>query len=329
MNILYYVIIFIILIVLANIYNKIKQDEDKNSSKYYYKMVDKYLINPNSLGMNNKPILWIHIHNDTSIIPEVNSRFWLNFYSRATKHLNQPYQYLTIKSIIDKCGNDFNICLIDDDSFVKLLPNWTTDLNIVAIPIRIRIRLLALASLLNIYGGMLVPSSFICFKSLKELYHNSVSQNRMFVGELANRTANTNFANDYFIPSQSFMGCESGNEEMSQFIKTLEIIISKDFTAQVDFLGEINEWFANGINLNKIKLISANYFGIKKDCGTPIEVEELVGSTFIKLCPKAVGMYIPWNDIINRTSIQWFARLSPKQILESDTVIGKHLLINN
>ena len=52
----------------------------------------------------------------------MNARWWKSFGSRNTKCLNQPYQYLTIKSIVDKCGEHFNICLIDDKSFEKLIP---------------------------------------------------------------------------------------------------------------------------------------------------------------------------------------------------------------
>ena len=110
--ILYPKIFFIILIGLSMFYKKLKLDEDINTSDYYYKMVNQYLLTDKSLGINTKPLLWIHLHNDNTIIPDVNSRFWINFKSRNTKEFNQPYQYLTIKSIIDKCGDDFNILFI-------------------------------------------------------------------------------------------------------------------------------------------------------------------------------------------------------------------------
>ena len=329
MDISQYIIIFTILLILSIVYKYLKLDEDTNTSAYYHKMASQYLLNNNSLGMSNKPFLWMHIHNDDSITPKVNSRSWLNFYSRATTDFNQPYQQLTIKSIIDKCGNDFNICLIDDKSFKKLIPNWTIDLNIIAIPIRIRIRLLALSTILNLYGGILVPSSFICFKSLKPLYYNNIIENKMFVGEFCNRTANPTLSSSNFAPSPILMGCNAGNKEMQEFIKVLEIINSQDFTAQPDFLGNINQWLADGIYYNKINSISAKHLGTKKNCGNPLYVDELVGSTFIKLCPEVFGIYIPWNELINRINLQWFVRLSPQQILESNTMIGKYLLTNN
>ena len=329
MKISEYIVFFIIFIGLSSVYKKLKLNESKNTSIYYHSMIDKYLLNKNDLGTNNKPFLWIHIHNDDTIIPEVNSRFWPSFYSRDTTDFNQPYQYLTIKSIINNCGSDFNIYLIDDNSFEKIIPNWSINLSSIAIPMRAHIRLLALSMILNIYGGILVPSSFICFKSLKELYYSNINENKMFVGEFANRTANETLKNRNVIPSPILMGCNAKNNEMQEFIKFLEIVNSKDFTAEVDFLGKINDWLNKGVNMDRINLVNGQYIGTVKTCGAPIFVDELVESSFIKLNDEALGLYIPWNDLINRTSLQWFVRLSPQQVLESNTVIGKYLLVNN
>jgi hypothetical protein len=329
MQVLRLIIILIIFMALSGLYKKLKLNDDMTTNQYYHKMIDKYLLNKNALGMGNKPILWIYVHNDSPVIPEVNSRFWLNFGSRATKNFNQPYQYLTIKSIIDKCGSDFNICLIDDAAFKVLLPNWSINLQTIAIPMRVRVRLLGLASLINVYGGMLVPSSFICFQSLKDLYETCVTSNKIFVAQFQNRTCNEALQSQVVAPTPFFMGGKAGSETMSEFIHYLEIVNSKDFTAQADFLGVINQWLANAINQEKIISLDGTLIGTQKIDGRPIYVEELVGSTFIDLHPESLGLYIPWNELINRTSLQWFVRLSPEQVLTSNTVIGKHLLINN
>ena len=62
--------------------------------------------------------------------------------------------------------------------------------------------------------------------------------------------------------------------------------------------------------------------------GEVINIEELVGSSFVDLCPNSLGLYIPWNELINRVNLQWFVRLSPEQVLKSNTFIGKKLLVN-
>ena len=112
-------ILTIITMTLAGIlYEKYKNTELNDEDARNYELVKKYLLNDSSLAQSKRPILWIHMTYDT------NARWWPTFCSRNTNCLNQPYKYLTIKSIIDKCGNDFNICLIDDDTFSKILPGW-------------------------------------------------------------------------------------------------------------------------------------------------------------------------------------------------------------
>ena len=329
MNVFKYVIFFIVLIILSSIYKKLKLDENKNTSEYYYKMVDRYLLNKTNLGIGTKPFLWIHLHNDNTITPAVNARHWLSFGSRATQEFNQPYQLLTIKSIINKCGDDFNICLIDDDSFDKILPDWKINLNNMSNPIKTHIRLLALASVLNIYGGILVPSSFICFDSLISLYNDNFTNNKMFVGEFLNRTASQQLSNNVVIPTPFFMGCNANNHQMKQFVNFLEILNSTDFTAQHDFLGRTNEWLSSAASTNEINIINGEFLGTQKADGSAIYANELLGSSYIELNNDALGLYIPWDELLNRPKLQWFPRLSPKQVLESDTVIGKHLLINS
>jgi hypothetical protein len=78
-----------------------------------------------------------------------------------------------------------------------------------------------------------------------------------------------------------------------------------------------------------MNLMKAEELGIKDSIGMPITIERLMGNTFINLTDKVQGLYIPAEDILKRTAFQWFARLSAKQALASDTAIGKYLVINN
>jgi len=43
----------------------------------------------------------------------------------------------------------------------------------------------------------------------------------------------------------------------------------------------------------------------------------------------AYGIYIPAEKLLLRTNLQWFARLDPEQVLRSDTVIARYLLLCN
>jgi hypothetical protein len=315
-----YVFSLAVLFGAAVLYDKYKSKLKTNEDMDQYDIVKKFLLNESPLGYNNnKPILWIHM------VYDINSRWWPSFGSRNTDCLNQPYQYLTIKSIIDKCGEDFNICLIEDNTFAKLLPNWSIDMKVVADPVRSKLRELALTKLLYTYGGFTVPSSFLCFKNLLPMYQKGTDYNsKMFVGELIDRKSTSEQMN--FFPSTKFMGCALGCEMMKEYMTYLEALISVDYTSESDFLGSYNRFCYEKIRLGKMNMVTADELGVKDNKGKPVLIEDLIGNTFIELAPSAQGLYIPADEILKRTNLQWFARLSAKQALESDTMAGKYLL---
>jgi hypothetical protein len=306
---------------LSTLYKRLKLDSDTKTNSYYHSMIEKYLLNKDNLGSVTKPILWIYLQNNTPILPEVNSRFWINFGSRLTSNFNQPYQKLTIQSIIDKCGKDFNVCLIDNSAFKYLLPNWNVNLDKVALPIRNHLQLIALTALLNAYGGIVVPSSFICFKSLKDIYNKALESGKLIVGQFQNLTCNEKLNRDV-IASPLLMASTPNNSTIQNFNNYLSELNSKDLTNEQDFLGKVNLWLETNDTLS----ICGRTIGTLKKDGSLIHVQELLGSTYFELADFAYGLYIPWDQLINRVSLGWFVRLSPEQVLESNTMIAKYLL---
>jgi hypothetical protein len=308
-------------VVLGYIYNKYKGHEYDLDQMDTYANVRKYLLTEPSFARSKKPLIWIHMEY------EKNARWWPSFGSRTTEDLNQPYQYLTIQSIIDKCGADFNVCLIDDDSFAKLIPDWAVNLHLVADPIKSKLRQLALARVLHTYGGLLVPSSFLCAQSLRSVYDPVNSdQGRLVVGELMDRTSTSQ--SDNFCPSPRFMGCQRDSPVMAELIAYLEPLVMRDFTAESDFRGLTSQWLAHQIQKQQAMLVSADQLGVQDKHGAAITLDRLMGNTFIELNPHALGLYVPYDEILKRTAYQWFARLSAKQVLQSDTMVGKYILVN-
>ena len=320
MNFNYYIYPLTITLVLSVIYHKYKTVEEDDEHAKNYRLVQRYLLNDSSLAQCKKPILWIHN------IYETNARWWPSFSSRNTDDLNQPYLYLTLKSIIDKCGNDFNVCLIDDETFPHILPGWSVDLSIVANPIKMKIRQLALAKILHAYGGFLLPNSFRCFQNLAPLYSSLTAGDKMFVGEMVARTDVSDKVN--FFPNTAFMGCARGCTMMANYIHSLEITASSDFTAESHFLGTNGRWCYEKINRGEMNLLPADMLGIKDTNGKPVTLEILMSNQFLSLSERVQGLYIPADEILKRTAYQWFARLSAKQALKTNTTIGKYLLIN-
>ena len=316
----HYIYPLTITIVMSLIYSKYQSAEDEDEHIKNYRIVRKYLLNDSSLAQSKKPIIWIHMDY------EANARQWQSFFSRKTDDLNQPYQYLTLKSIIDKCGRDFNICLIDDETFANIIPGWTVDLSLVASPIKTKIRQLALAKILYYYGGFILPSSFLCFQNLANIYYTLTQGDKMFVGELIARTDVSEQVN--FFPSTKFMGCQKECPLMSHFISYLEVNTSTDFTAESHFTDGYGRWCYEKISRGDMNIIPADMLGVKDAAGKPVSIEVLMSNNFLNLSERVQGLYIPADEILKRTAYQWFARLSAKQALASDTMVGKYLLIN-
>ena len=74
--------------------------------------------------------------------------------------------------------------------------------------------------------------------------------------------------------------------------------------------------------------IDGLYIGTKDSNGKMVIVDELINNTYLDIHQDSYGLYIPWYDIVNRNKFQWFARLNEKQVIESETNIGKYILLS-
>jgi len=319
-----YIIIVIIIIALGILYQKFCEKQysiaglPEGSSNY--NEIKKYLLsdsyNESALAMSKKPILWIYVPH------EYNTRNWASFGSRSSYDLNQPYLYLTVKSIIKCCDESFHICIIDDDSFDKLLPN-TSDIMKTKISCPIA-RQLLLVKLIQIYGGISVPISFLCSKDIIGLYEKGTRDDTMFVCE--NINANITSTNDMFYPDARFMGALKNNDTISLYINHLEKLLKTDYAAEYEFTGGYNKWINDHITKKHVRLIPGTDVGTKTINETPVLIDDLLNQEFIPFFNKMYGIWIPAEQILKRTSYEWFARLSAEQIFESNTILAKQFV---
>ena len=296
MNYLNYIASLIILIGVGILYDKHKEKFDLDDDAKQYEFIKKYLLQDSTLANSKKPLLWIHMNYSK------NSRFWQSFYSRNSNDLNQPYQYLTLSSIINHCGKSFNIVIIDDNTFNKIIPGWVHDMSRISFPIKMYFRQLALSRILYHYGGMLVPSSFICSKDLLPMYEHGINKSGMFVGEFINDNVTNQSGAVNFMP---------------------------DYTNEALLDGNVSRKCFELVETNKANQICGSMLGVKSKMGTPIVIDDLMGNTYISFMPNLYGVYIPEYKLLNRTKFEWFPRLSQEQVLESNTIIGKLLLVHS
>ena len=312
-------ILFFILIVLGLLYKRYTNKLENENNSDTYEAIQKYLLDDVTLGKSKKPILWVHVPY------EYNSRNWISFGSRSSFELNQPYLYLTMRSIIKHCDKTFTICIIDDESFKKLIPGWNINMKTISDPIISKMRMLGIAKLLYIYGGLVCPISFVCLKNLFGLYSQGIHGDKMFVTEMVDRNSTSTTMN--FFPSLLFYGAPKECETIFDLVHFIQNTITSDYTAESQFLGEFSRWCENGVNKGKINLIDGTFIGTKSIEGEQIVIDDLISNEYLKISPDAYGIYIPANEILKRHKYEWFARLSQKQVLQSETIIGNYLLI--
>jgi len=312
------IILFSILIVVGFFYKRYTDKLELEENGDIYESIQKYLLDDVALGKSKKPILWVHVPY------EYNSRNWLSFGSRSSFNLNQPYLYLTMRSIIRQCDKSFTICIIDDASFKKLIPGWNIDMTKISDPILSNMRTLGIAKLLYIYGGLTCPLSFVCLKNLSGLYNKGTRGDKMFVCETINRTA-TSSELDFF-PNLSFFGAPKECRTIEELCHFIQSTISNDYTAESVFLGEFDKWCMQRIERGQINVIDGIEIGTKTTTGKQIVIDDLLANHYLDVSIETYGIYIPADEILKRHKFEWFARLSEKQVLQSESIIGNYIL---
>jgi hypothetical protein len=316
-NILYYVVGVATVFVASYLVSNYKKTLEPNDE---YDMIKKYLLNDSPLYGYNRPKLWVHT------TYEINSRMWKDFYSRNTVDLNQPYIHLTIKTIIDHCGKDFNICLIDDDTFSKLIPTWDVDLPNMAEPMRSHFRQLGLAQLVYFYGGMIVPNSFICSRNLKDFYDENTATGPFAVEAVNRTTAAVGKRHLSFVPDMYFMGAKREDPTMMELVEYLKGLNRvPHFSSETDFMGSVSQWLLAACRTGAMTLVGGEMVGVKTDDHKAILIDDLMEEGFLKINSRSVGVYVPADEILRRPKFQWFAVMPAEQLLTTNMIVTKYL----
>jgi len=319
-NLLYTLLTVGIVIAVNTFGNKIKGAISPGKSED--ELIRKYLLNESPLYGYNRPKLWLHTKY------EYNARKWKSFGSRSSYDLNQPYIHLTIKSIINHCSDDFNVCLIDDDSFSQLIPGWKTKVSELPEESRRQYREQGLAELLYIYGGFVVPNSFVCIKNLAPLFFDNIKNDKPFVCEKVNHSENVvNKLRPKFSSNNLFMGAPKRNaviKEMVDYLRNRNA--NPHLSDETLFFDYTSKWLDNEVVRHHINRVDGIHIGVKTVDKTPVTIENLIEEYPVQFCDeRTCGIYIPEDDMLKRTAYNWFV-VSPTHILlNSNMMISKYL----
>lgn len=362
-NITYYLFAFSLIVIANYVATHLKEQfvkESDNSNE----MINKYLLNTNNFGnkyedtpqkvttttqmpsnqvtdtffntkpspptdhlkkhvTKDKPKIWIHTKHD------INARKWKDFMSRNTYDLNMPYVHFTIQSIIQHNNDDFYIYLIDDETFSKLIPEWDADIFNMAEPMKSYFREIALMKIIHNYGGMIVPDSFLCTKSLLPFYNENLANKKPFVCENINRSCNL-FEQQkklLFVPHVFFMGCLKDDHTIGALIDNLraKLTYQFDLTDERNFMGHTSQMCIRAIDADKMNLVLGQKIGVKTTKRKPILIEELFEERPLDLDDSHVGIYIPEDELLRRHKFNWFVYLSKEDVFKANSIIVKYM----
>ena len=298
--------------------NYFKSSEDSD-----YDTIRKYLLNDSPLYGRNRPKIWIHSQYD------VNARNWQSFQSRNTQEINQPYIIECIQSIINHCGNDFNICLIDDESFVKLIPGWSVNMDTLSSHHKAIYRHIGILNLIYHYGGMTLPNSFLCLKNLNSTYGQLAKEKKPFVFENINRTIDITQTKNppLVVPDLHCIGAVKGDTTIHNLINELENSIKNGHISdEYRFKGQFSTWIMNHADL--FTIASSKVVGVMNSDSQIIPLEELLGESYINIHPDAAGILIPRDEILKRSKYQWFSVMPVENICDSNLAIGRYFVLS-
>jgi hypothetical protein len=282
-------------------------------------LVKKFLLNDQIIY--GKPNLWIYNKY------EKNSRKWNNFYSRSNFNVNKPYIQACLETIVKYNGDDFNIFIVNDESFSKLLDDWNIVLSNVTEPIKEKVRKMGMCKLLYKYGGMYIPRSFLSTCQLKNIYTDGIRHKKMFCAETLNKS--TSQLDNEYIASNRIMGCMKFCDKMGDYIKYLHNLVKNDYTKESCIIGQENKWLQLEYEKYSINVVNGRLIGIKDIKNEVIGVEDLLGESILSFDKNKYGIYIDEEEITSRTKYNWFDMLSKEEIFKSNTVLGDQMLLSH
>ena len=301
---LLFIIVLLCFIYLNNNYINNKTDTDLFKSEFIN--IDDFFYSDEYIKTSKRRKLWIHIPY------EKNSRNWTSFGSRTTTELNLPYMVLCIKSIIDTCGDTYDIIIIDDTNFPDLLKN-DIDLLKLSGALKEKYREMCLLQVLYEYGGVIVPPSLYLKKSIQKVDNPNI----WYVAEIVNKSSVSHLST---ITSTVFAGSSKNNKELKQYIDQYSRDIENDF-------GEQSLHFnTNYITKNNIYYLDGKYIGVKDKFNNYINLEDLMQTKPIILDENAIGIYIPHDQLIKRKKYNWYCYLNFEQVLKCNAFISYYMV---
>jgi hypothetical protein len=275
-----------------NAYFEQKEKEDE------FELISKHLLSDDASA---KPRLWVHSSSSSSGVTA-----------------------LALKSINACCGEYFTACVVSDDTFSQYIPTWTEDSKKDKLNSRDRIREYGMVLLLYLYGGIIVPESFLCFQCLSSIYLTSAQADSPLLFATPGLVENRLDTNRPFLPDPRFMAAPKKNTVVHEL---LHFICGPRDADQ--FSNSMQYWCLAQHQKNKMIMFDGKKIGVKDTHNRAIMLEHLMEEKDLALEDDSLGIYIPLAEMRKRLKYKWFANLPEDTVLKTSTVLSKYIRYTN
>ena len=167
---------------------------------------------------------------------------------------------------------------------------------------------------------MIIPSSFLCFSDLINVYNDFTNNDNFFVTECYPKSILSTYTNT--VPCMNVIGCKKQNESIRTLFTSLESVIVKTLTDETNFNGTVNKHLNMYITEGVCNIVSGKVFGYFDDQMKPLQIDDLMSDSPIELSAKNIGVDIPVDDIIERKHYDWFSKINLDELPKVNNNIG-------
>ena len=274
-----------------------------------------------SVNIDNllKPKIFIHVPY------EKNSRNWESFGSRTTEDLNLSIAYLCIKSVIKHCGYKYDVILFDNDNIEELLEKYNLHdecsnrnhktLNNIQLKYWENY---CKAKILYYFGGTMMSPYFYFNQCPSPKYLKSRKLHGLYyVNEGLKNT------NEILVASMDhYMVSNKHNSDLNIYLNYLKELCLGDHIADASKYDKMYK------HLEGLQLFDPREFCITNQNNEPIFYDDwLSANKQLNMLPSHFCVYINIDLHKQQTKNGWFLKMNPKQIIESNTIIGQYLKV--
>jgi|MDTB01.3.fsa_nt_gb hypothetical protein len=278
-----YEIVLSIILIIAIIYGKKYYDrwdyinafknESVNIEDHFFKSIDR-------LHYSSKRKMWIHMPTQAN-----------------------GYLLLCLKSIIDHCGQYYNIILFNDADLGTLLSSEDSTDNLTS-----HQRSILLLALMHEYGGVIMPRHMFLKSTFKP-----IDNDKFFVSKIYNQGKSVTMSD--YVYSTELMGSNKNNPILLEYIN--KIRKEPHLTFSDDVLKDMD-----------IPYIDPKLIGNQDVYGNKITLEDLMLDKQIEFVSNSIGIMIPHDELLRRPKYNWYCELEPSDVLTAHIFLSKYMMAN-